>query len=128
MRILYVEDDPLDVGLVQHYLTRASAGIQCEVAATRNEALHRLAQDQTFDLVLTDSHLPDGTGLELLSAIRARGDQVAVVMLTGLDDDQAAAAVFSAGADDYIIKGEGDYSKLAERLTAALSHYRHKSP
>ena len=128
MKILYVEDDPLDVGLVRHYLTRSSAEIQCEVAATQNEALRRLALDQTFDLVLTDSQLPDGTGLELLTAIRARGDQVAVVMLTGLDDDQFAAAARSAGADDYIVKGEGDYSRLAARLTAALDHYRHKSP
>lgn len=124
MKILYVEDDPLDQDLVRHYLTRRSSEIQCETATTISEALNRLAGDQTFDLLLTDSLLPDGSGLDLLTAIRARGDRVAVVILSGLGDERTAAAAFRAGADDYLIKGEGDFSALPDRLRAALNRYR----
>jgi len=59
------------------------------------------------DCVLLDYRLPDMTGLEFLSKLRADSGEVpafAIVMLTGLVDEQTAVNAMKAGAQDYLIK------------------------
>ena len=69
------------------------------------EARDYLAQTApTYDLVLADLRLPDGSGLELLNEIREQALPVAVVVLTGSGDAEAVVAALKAGADDYLVK------------------------
>jgi len=77
-RILLVEDD-LDVRvLLEHVLI--SAG--CEVSAVETvKSAKRLLEAQGYDLVVTDGSLPDGTGLDVADAAKARG--VLALIVTG---------------------------------------------
>ena len=118
MRILHVEDDPLDADLARRRLAEAAPHFRLEQVATYGAALARLGRLDTepLELVLTDMRLPDGDGLSLLIHIRERGLPLAVVVVTGSGDEETAVAALKAGADDYVVKSN-DY---VERLPLAL--------
>lgn len=126
MRILYVEDNALDAELTCRELARAEAAFQVEVVTRVAEAWNALARAESYDLVLADLSMPDGSGLELLVGIRQKGISVAVVILTGSGDEKHAVAALKAGVDDYLVK-RGDYLKeLPQVLESALAAYRFK--
>ena len=58
----------------------------------------------TFDLVLSDLALPDGTGLDVLRAIRERDDTTQVVILTAYATTENAVEAMRGGAYDYVTK------------------------
>lgn len=125
MNVLYVEDDPHDADLAQHELARFAPYIKLEVAPTLREARNRLANpNAAYDLVLVDLRLPDGSGLELLEEIRERAQPVAVVILTGVGDEETAVAALKAGADDYVAKRNDYLARLPLTLEAALERFR----
>lgn len=126
MRILYAEDSAVDADLMQRALSRSGHGSQIELATSLAEA-HRLLAGQEFDLLLTDLKLPDGTGLELLAHVRELGYPLAVVVLTGSGDGDAAIAALKAGADDYLIKCDQYLDRLPRVLDAALIRFRSMS-
>ena len=61
MKILLVEDNPLDIDLATRDLVRAIPGVQVHVAMGVGEALTALHPSVEFDVVLTDLRLPDGS-------------------------------------------------------------------
>ncbi|MFL6228363.1 MAG: response regulator, partial [Pyrinomonadaceae bacterium] len=126
MRILYVEDDPRDADLTARTLRKSAPHVQLETVATIREALarlERLAADP-LDLVLVDVRLRDGDGLSLLSHLRENGTPVAVVVITGMGDEETTVAALKAGADDYVVKRKDYLERLPPTLESALQHYR----
>ncbi len=126
MKILYVEDDPRDAALTKLSLDRTAPHHQLETVRTIRAALDRLRNidSEPIDLVLTDMHLPDGDGLSLLLRIRETGLPVAVVVVTGVGDEDTAVAALKARADDYVVKRKGYLDKLPVILESALNHYQ----
>lgn len=123
MNVLYVEDNAVDADLVRHSLAHRR-DYTVNIAPTVKQACDRLKAAHDFDLVLTDLRLPDGSGLDLLGWIRERSQPLAVVILTGSGDQEAAVAALKTGADDYIVK-QGDYlQRLPYILQAALVRHR----
>lgn len=120
MRLLIVEDAEDVCEAIAESLTRV--GHVCDKARTLGDARQFLAV-QPFDLMVLDINLPDGSGYDLLKEIRARGDTLAVIMLTarlGVDDRVDA---LDAGADDYLVK-PFDIRELEARLRA-VARRRH---
>jgi len=131
MKVLYVEDNPMDAELTRRHLARSAPQITLErvdtLAAARERLLPAgvLSPDlQLPDLLLLDMQLTDGNGMELLSQVRAQALPVAVVMLTGSGDEAAVVAALRGGADDYVVKADETLVHLPARLTEALSRYR----
>ena len=124
MRILYVEDNPLDANLVRRALARDGDAHVAEVVTTLADARTHLQEAARYDLVLVDLHLPDGYGLDLLTEIRAGGLPLAVVVLTSRGDEHVAVAALKAGADDYQAKHEDFTRQLPATIDAALSRFR----
>jgi CheY-like chemotaxis protein len=90
--ILIVEDNPDEAMLMREALATVIDGLTLTVMSTVDEALAWLAiqpDDRLPALVVTDHHLPDRTGHELIVALRAsaRNQRLPVVMLSG-DDHQ----------------------------------------
>ncbi|ADH84995.1 response regulator receiver modulated diguanylate cyclase/phosphodiesterase with PAS/PAC sensor(s) [Desulfurivibrio alkaliphilus AHT 2] len=124
-RILYLEDNPMDVDLTRRTLARLQPDCRLQVAGTVAEALELLAPaEPPYDVVLLDLRLPDGSGLEVLSAIRARKLPLAVVVLTGSGSRDAAIAALQAGADNYLVKQDDYLERLPSTLEFALEHFR----
>lgn len=123
IRVLYVEDDPADQELTRRHLERYAPHLKLRVAGTLSEALEKLAVGNV-DLVLADYHLPDGTGLDLLGALPARGFQVPVVLVTSRGDVAAAVRLLRAGAADYVVKRSGYLAALPAVLEGAFRWFQ----
>jgi len=100
-RILIVEDETP----VQRLLSRLLQlhGYTCTVASDADQARARL-RDAPFALVLCDVNLPGESGLELVRYVLAKHPDVAVVMVTGVDNPETASVALEIGAYGYIIK------------------------
>jgi DNA-binding NtrC family response regulator len=108
--LLLVEDNAGDALLIQRALERQMEQIKVTGCRTLQESKFYLSQ-HTFDLVVTDHHLPDGSGLDVINYIRENNLDLPVVVLTGLGREDIAVAAMKAGAHDYIRK-ETDHSHL----------------
>jgi CheY-like chemotaxis protein len=86
------------------------------------EALERW-QAESPDLVLSDIHLPDGNGLELLEAIKKRHptQKIPVIMMTGQRDKGLAVQAMELGASDYLIKDDITASTLCHYVETAIA-------
>jgi two-component system, cell cycle sensor histidine kinase and response regulator CckA len=105
-RILIVDDDSAQAEMVSEFLHIAGYQ-QVDYAATIQSAWRHLSE-RTYDVILLDYRLPDGTGLELLDQLARRGQQIPVVMVTGQGNERVAVQAIQHGAADYLLKS-GDY-------------------
>jgi DNA-binding NarL/FixJ family response regulator len=78
----------------------------------------RAAARVPVDVVLMDYHLQDGTGVEATRVIKARWPSCRVLMLTGIDDDEAILEVIQAGADGYLTKDQA-VAEVVDAVRAA---------
>lgn len=117
-RILAVDDEPDLLELVRVGLTQA--GYSVETASTGKEALTALRRAAP-DLLVLDVMLPDLTGIELCSRIRAdqRLASVPIIMLTAKSEEIDRVVGLEVGADDYITKPFSP-RELALRVRAVL--------
>jgi two-component system KDP operon response regulator KdpE len=117
LRVLIVDDEPPIRKLLRMGLT--TQGYQILEAPNGKTALELVAEKP--DLIILDLGLPDVQGLDLLRTIRARDEQVAIVVLSSRGDEAAKVQALDLGADDYVTKPFGTEELLA-RLRAALRH------
>jgi two-component system copper resistance phosphate regulon response regulator CusR len=101
MKILVIEDDPTVGQYVKRGLEEQRWGV--DLVADGEEGEARAASEQ-YDLVVLDMRLPGRSGMEVLRAIRARGFERPVLVLTAQDAVDAKVEAFRAGADDYVTK------------------------
>jgi DNA-binding NtrC family response regulator len=78
-------------------------GYSVMTAANGGDALD-LLRTSVIDLVFLDIGLPDGSGIDLIPAIKEIGDDIDIVMLTGINAAKTAVESLRAGAVDYIVK------------------------
>jgi two-component system cell cycle response regulator len=105
LRLLIIEDDPDQRELIREQVEDRFGRDTVVSVGSQKEALE---QDLgTFDLILTDYNLPDGTGMEVLANVRARCT-TPVIMVTGENVGHIAAEAIRNGATDYVVK-VGDY-------------------
>ncbi|MFG2817500.1 PP2C family protein-serine/threonine phosphatase [Streptomyces sp. NPDC004673] len=102
--VLLIEDDPGDALLVEELVADSALKMRLRWVRSMAEAAEVLSAERP-DCVLLDLHLPDASGLEAVSLVKARADQVAIVVLTGLAEEQTGLAAVTAGAQDYLVKG-----------------------
>ncbi len=99
-KILLLEDDvALGNGI---RLALQGPQVQIVLCRTLAQAQDTIAQG-SFDLLILDINLPDGSGLQLLEQVRKRSD-VPVILLTANDMEMDVVTGLESGADDYITK------------------------
>ena len=76
----------------------------------------------TYDLMLLDVNLPDGSGLDLLRTIRAQNNDVPILILTARDRISDRIDGLNSGADDYLVK-PFDLLELSARIGAVARRY-----
>ena len=99
--ILVVEDDELVRELLKNVLH--FAGYRPSSACDGEEALLRLASE-SFDMIISDLHMPKVNGLALLEQVKMPPQHVPFVMLTGQAADEDVKRGLALGAEDYITK------------------------
>jgi DNA-binding response OmpR family regulator len=100
-RILIAEDEERIVSFLEKGLR---AGGYTTVAVQTGADALALARDDSFDLLILDLGLPGTDGHEVLRGMRARGEQMPVVILTARDGVTDTVAGLEGGADDYVTK------------------------
>ena len=101
MRVLVVEDNTNTRSLLRRSLRQE--GHEVETAGTVASGLD-LALDKSFDVLVLDISLPDGSGLDLCKQLRSQNVATPILMLTALGSVQDRIAGLDAGADDYLRK------------------------
>jgi DNA-binding response OmpR family regulator len=114
MRILAVEDDPAILRMLERGLVAAGHQV---LTADNGEDGALLAIDEGVDVVLLDISLPELSGHEVLTRIRARRPALPVLMLTARDDLDNKVRALDAGADDYLTKPFA-FEELLARIRA----------
>ncbi len=103
IRVLIVDDSTPDARLMEAALERGGyeiRAVRVETAADMRDALAR----QSWDIVLSDYRMPEFSGLEAIEVLRASGQDIPLVMVSGAIGEEVAVAATKAGACDYVMK------------------------
>ena len=124
IRILLVEDDEDDAFLLQRALTKAAPGQFAISRVGTLEAARRTLMTSPFHVVLSDLSLPDSRGFETFESIHEADPEVAIVVLTGNDDERLAVRALNEGAQDFLVKGKADGQSLVRSMRYAIERNR----
>ena len=120
-RILLIEDNPGDARLIEHML-KTVPGFVYEIFWVEDlpAGVDRLCQGQA-DVVLLDLGLPGSSGLQTLQRLLSQVQKTpALVVLSGLSDEDVAMQAVQYGAQDYLIKGQVDSALLIRSIRYAI--------
>jgi signal transduction histidine kinase len=124
IRILLVEDNPADAGLLRASLNApALARFEIAVAVRLKEALSRLTTEH-FDVMLLDLSLPDSTGLDTVFSVQKTSKHIPIIVLTGNDDEQLGTEAVRRGVQDYLVKGQIPERVLVQAIDYAIERKR----
>lgn len=124
IRTLIVDDDALTVELHRTYLERLDGfvvGGECSGARAAVAAVLDPPEGRAFDLVLLDITMPDGTGIDVLRTLRARGASVDVIAITGVRDADTVRQMAALGVHQYLVK-PFSFATFSERMLAFREH------
>ena len=114
--VLVVDDEDGIRQALDRFLTRL--GYRVLQAASGPEALDRQAAEQP-EVMLSDIRMPNMTGVELVPKALAQDSDLAIIMLTAIDEPRTAIECMKLGAYDYLIKPV-DLDELEMSLQGAL--------
>jgi len=125
-QILIVDDEREIRDLVSVVL--GNRGYQTLKAGDGETALQLVEENPRIALVLLDVRLPGCDGMTVLTQIREKHPDMAIVMITGLVNRELAQESIRSGAFDYVVKPL-DFSRIPDTVRAALSHrdYLHRA-
>jgi signal transduction histidine kinase len=113
MRLLVVEDSPLDYELLLATLQREGIDVQSQRVQTAQQLAEAL-ESRRWDAVISDHQLQDLSGQQAIELVRARQLHCPFIIVSSVTGEDVAVVAMRRGADDYLVKG-----RLA-RLVPAL--------
>jgi PAS domain S-box-containing protein len=117
IRILFVEDVPADVVMINHELRKGGLAFRSKRVDSRDAFLRELQHDPP-DLILSDHGLPGFDGFTALAIARDRCPEVPFIFVTNSMGEQMTIETFESGATDYVLKH--NLSKLVPAVQCAL--------
>lgn len=114
LRILMLEDDPNDAGLIVALLKRSGMEFSHTIVSDETAFLSALATN-SFDVLLADNSLPQFSSSVALKVVRDRWVNLPFILVTGTVSEEFAANIIQQGADDYVLKSN------LKRLPTAIS-------
>jgi signal transduction histidine kinase len=124
LRILLVEDNPGDARLCRELLREGFAEpFDLVHATTLADGIAALNQAPA-DVALLDLSLPDANGLGSVQEIAGRFPRLPIVVMSGLADEEVSLAALQTGAQDYLVKGQGDGTLIARAVRYAIERKR----
>ncbi|MBI5766252.1 MAG: response regulator [Verrucomicrobia bacterium] len=122
-RVLYAEDDPQVVQMVQIYFAHHVPDWTLDIARGGQECLAAMARGG-YDTLLLDLVMPDLDGLQVLGELTARRDPTPVIMVSAQGQYDLAVRALRAGAADCIDKNSPDFRRIHEIVRHTLARLR----
>lgn len=120
MKLLVVDDDDVDREKIRRMLKSVGVESEIEESANLSDTMSILS-DNAYDCVIVDYRLGPEDGFDVLNAIRQNFQkQCAVIMVTGLGDEEIAAEALRLGANDYLVKNKLQAPKLLKAVLGAV--------
>lgn len=114
IRILHLEDSPIDATLIQRKLQ--SNGVKCDITHVNSrESFETALNREEFQVVLCDYNIPDYDGISALKLVRQKHPVIPVLLISGSIGEEDAVKCLQHGATDYLLK------QSLDRLPAAVS-------
>ncbi|HLD36956.1 MAG TPA: sigma 54-interacting transcriptional regulator [Planctomycetota bacterium] len=124
IKLLVVEDTDADFRMVVEYLKESRlASFEITRSQTLSDTLKTLSKNKP-DAVLADLGLPDSRGLTIVDSISKADPNIAIIVLTGLDDEKMGIAALNKGAQDYLDKGRLQGELLDKSIRYAIERKR----
>ncbi len=118
LRILLVEDNETDAGLIRRQIGQITENAEIEMAEDLQGCRDHLVNFAP-DVVLSDYNLPDCTGLDILEMVKEFDPDLPFIFITGtINDEELAAHTILSGASGYILKKH--MKNLGEKLLPFL--------
>jgi len=121
LRILLVEDHPIDAELVIAALERSGVGFS-SVRVVAGEAQFVAELAQAPDLILCDYNLPSFGAMEALRLVKERKLHMPFIIISGSIGEETAVEAIKAGADDYLLKDR--LGRLGPAISRAVEEKR----
>lgn len=122
--LLLVEDNPTDRLVIREFLSEAvEVDFELDEVETMAQCLAQLATKE-YAAILLDLGLPDSQGELSFRNIIERAPDVPVLVLTGLEDEEAGVRAMRYGAQDYLVKGDFQGSLLIRSVRYAVERHR----
>jgi diguanylate cyclase (GGDEF)-like protein/PAS domain S-box-containing protein len=124
LQVLMVEDQRVDAMLLRKLLYAPATGAgRVDHAESLTGAIN-LLRDRFYDAVILDLGLPDSDGIAAVSRIGEEFPAVAIIVLTGRDEERIGLEAMAAGAQDKLTKGGIDGAQLAHSVHYAVARQR----
>lgn len=120
LKVLLIENNPIDLLIMKDMLTRPSTGSFAIQSCDSLSEAFKMLTSESFDVVLLDLNLKDSKGIETLHNLTRANPQVAVVVNTGAYEDDVGLQAVTCGAQDYLIKGKYKSYGLVKSLYYAV--------
>ncbi|MEP6688060.1 MAG: PAS domain S-box protein [Gemmatimonadales bacterium] len=124
LRILILEDVPMDAELVEYELRRSSIPFDARCVDTRAD-FERELDDFQPDLILSDYTLPRFDGMTALSVAKERAPTTPFLIVTGSVNEETAVGCMKAGATDYLLKS--NLARIGPAIEAALARVQSRA-
>src|ERR1019366_5039253 len=120
MNLFIVDDNRLMVTDLKHYLQNRF-GVSLRIS-TFNDGVSCLEKvDNEIHIVILDYFMKAKNGLEVLKSIKAINPKIEVIILSCNEDIALAIETFRAGATDYVIKGQGAWTKVTKLVNYIIT-------
>lgn len=103
LRLLLVEDNPIDAALLERELQRGGFELTVERVETA-AAMHHALDRATWQIVISDYHLPTFGATGALRILKERGLDIPFIIISGIIDEETAVVSLKAGAHDFVLK------------------------
>jgi signal transduction histidine kinase len=119
VRLLMVDDDVVDRLAIRRAIEQSGLTTEIDEANDADEALAKVAI-RRYDCLLLDHDLPGTPGIELTKKLRAAGNLVPIVFVTGQQNEELLQAAVEAGVTDFFPKNDLSPRRLALRVRFAI--------
>jgi PAS domain S-box-containing protein/putative nucleotidyltransferase with HDIG domain len=127
MKVLYVEDNPLDADLTSRLFRKELPESELQITDRIENAWNLITTSEPpIDLILVDLILPDGNGIDLLARLRQHQYTTPIIMMAGSSDEEIAIAALKSGANDYIVKNGSYLNDIPKLIQKTLLNPQEK--
>jgi len=123
LRILHLEDEPADAGLIARELKVGKVNAEILVVATKGKFMSAL-KDFAPDVILCDNSIPSFDAHQAFKTVREMDIRIPFILVTATMTEEYAVKIMREGADDYVIKDRME--RLPEAILSALEKWQLK--